>query len=444
MPLRRLLPALAVLALAPLAGTAEAAEYVPGEVIVKYRDGTSAGVESTIEKVTGAETEEELASGAEQLEIEDGESVRETVAELREDPNVLYAVPNHIAHAAQLSPNDPGFRLQWNLFDEFGIGMPEAWSLAELAGAPGGRGAVVAVLDSGVAFERFGRYRRAPDLRRSTFVRGYDFIDRDRHPNDVFGHGTHVTGTIAQATNNGRGAAGIAYGVKIMPLRVLDSEGSGDSVAIAKAIRYASKKGVDVINLSLEFELDVLASEIPEILSAVRFAHRRGVVIVAAAGNRFGRRVAYPARANHVIAVGAVTRNGCQADYSNSGADLDLVAPGGGIDAANADNQWDIDHCRPDEAGEWIYQQTFRGRSVRRFGLPDGYEGTSMASPHVSGVAALVIATKKLGPNPTPASVQQHLQATARDLGVPGFDSRYGNGLLNAAAALRCPPATPC
>lgn len=422
MPIRpHLPPIVAFVALLSLAGPAAAADYVPGEVVVKYDDGGSAKVH----------------------EITDGDSVRETIAELRDDPDVAYAVPNHVARAAQFTPDDPGFRLQWNLFEEFGIAMPEAWTLADAAGAPGGRGAVVAVLDSGVAFERYGRFRRAPDLRPKTFVRGYDFIDRDRHPNDVFGHGTHVTGTIAQATNNGLGTAGVAYGARIMPLRVLDSQGSGDSVAIAKAIRYAARHHVDVINLSLEFELDVVASEIPEILAAIRFAHRRGVVLVAAAGNRFGRRVAYPARAGQVIAVGATTRNGCQSDYSNWGADLDVVAPGGGIDAEPETTE-EVGHCDPADSGDWIYQQTFRGVSVRRFGLPGGYEGTSMASPHVTGIAALVIATGKLGPNPSPDAVQNHIQATARDLGEPGFDSSYGYGLVDAAAALRCPPATAC
>ena len=444
MPIRRLSLTLALLALFVLAAPAAAADYVQGEVIVKYRDGTTATTEATVQAQTGTDAATVLPGGSERLQIEDGESVTETVDELREDPNVAYAVPNHIARAAQFVPNDPGTRLQWNLFEEFGIGMPEAWSLAAAAGAPGGRGAVVAVLDSGVAFERFRRFRRAPDLRRSSFIRGYDFIDNDRHPNDVFGHGTHVAGTIVSATNNALGVAGVAYGAKIMPLRVLDSIGSGDSVAIARAIRYATRHRADVINLSLEFEIDVAASEIPEILAAIRFAHRRGVVIVAAAGNEYSHRVAYPARAGRVIAVGATTRNGCQSDYSNSGSDIDVTAPGGGVDAANADNPWDLAHCRPDDAGDWVYQQTFRGGSVRRFGLPGGYEGTSMASPHVSGIAALVIATKKLGDNPTPNAVQDHLQATSRDLGVPGFDSRYGWGFADAARALRCPPITPC
>ena len=129
--------------------------------------------------------------------------------------------------------------MQWNLGGYPGINMPEAWELATARNAPGGRGAVVAVLDTGVAYERFGRFRRAPDLNR--FVRGYDFVDRDRHPNDQNGHGTHVAGTIAQSTNNGTGAAGIAYRAKIMPVRVLDDEGAGDTIAISRGIRFAAK-----------------------------------------------------------------------------------------------------------------------------------------------------------------------------------------------------------
>lgn len=432
MPIRLplLLAALALLLLAPAA--ARAADYVPDEVIVRYEDGTSTGVAQSVADEAGTEAFQALPGGSEQLEIEDGDSVRETIAELRADPNVAYAVPNWRARAAA-DPNDPGFRLQWNLFSDYGINVVEAWSLAAGLGAPGGRGAVVAVLDSGVAYQRYGRYRRAPDLRRWTFVRPYDFIGRDRHPNDVFGHGTHVAGTIAQTTNNRIGTAGIAYNAKIMPLRVLDANGEGDSAAIARAIRYAARYRADVINLSLEFPAEVRSAEIPDVMSALRYAHRRGVVVVAAAGNQADIAVAYPARALSVIAVGATTVTGCQADYSNAGEDLDLVAPGGGADAPNADGAWDVAHCTPDSLGKSIVQQTFT-RGVRRFGLPRTYEGTSMASPHVAAIAALVIATGRLGPNPSPSDVEAHLEATARPTDRP---DRYGAGLVDAAAALR-------
>ena len=420
-----------VLASAPAAG---AASYAPGEVIVKYRDGTSGVERDQLQQATGTDTELVAAGRSAQLGIEDGDSVRETVDELQRDPAVAYARPNYLARASGFVPNDPGFTRQWNLSGPFSVNMPEAWDLANARGAPGGAGAVVAVLDTGVAYESWGRYRRVPDLRR--FARGYDFVDFDRHPNDQNGHGTHVAGTIAQSTNNGIGAAGVAYNAKIMPVRVLDADGAGDTFSISRGIRFAARRGADVINLSLEFDSSVRASQIPDIVGALRYARRRGVVVVAAAGNQADDLVAYPARARNVIGVAATTIRGCQADYSNSGAHTDLSAPGGGVDAANSDNPYDDAVCRPDERGPFIFQQTFVG-SVRRFGLPRGYEGTSMASPHVAGAAALVMASGRLGGNPSPADVERQLESTARDIGEPGFDERYGHGLLDVAAALR-------
>jgi serine protease len=423
MPTRRLLILLGLLGSLVPAAMAEAADYVPGEVIVGYDNGHVA-----------------------KLDTAPGQSVHERASELRRRPGVRSAEPNYVAHASAFVPNDPDLKRQWNFIGPYGIGMPEAWELSAAAGAPGGKGAVVAVLDSGVAYERRGRYRRAPDLSRSTFVHPWDFVDRDPHPNDGYGHGTHVTGTLAQTTNNGFGVAGAAYGVKIMPLKVLDDFGEGGVFAIAKAIRYATRKGADVINLSLEFDRRVGAANIPEIINALRYASSRGVVIVAAAGNYNAghrHRVAYPARANDVIAVGATTRRGCRSDFSSYGPGLDVVAPGGGVDSSPVTVQ-ESGICHPERWGSWIYQETFTGNSVRVFGLPRGYEGTSMASPHVAAIAALIIATHKLGEHPPPELVQGHIQATARDLGRPGVDSRYGWGLVDAARALRCPPLTPC
>jgi serine protease len=435
MPIRLplLLAALSLVLLIPAA--ARAADYVPDEVIVKYEDGTGGGVAAQVAADAGTGAAQALPGGSEQLSIDDGESVRETIAELRKDPNVAYAVPNWRAHAAAEAPDDPESRLQWNLFGKYGINAVDAWTLAEGLGAPGGRGAVVAVIDSGVAYERRGRYRRAPDLRRSTFVRPWDFLGRDRHPNDVYGHGTHVAGTIAQTTNNGLGTAGIAYNAKIMPLRVLDGYGEGDSADIARAVRYAVRHGADVINLSLEFPSYVRAAEIPDVVSALRYAKNRDVLVVAAAGNHTHLAVAYPARVRSVLAVGATTITGCQAEYSNAGEDLDLMAPGGGYDAPNSDGVWDAAHCNPDALGRPIVQETFkRARLVQKFGFPRNFEGTSMASPHVAAIAALVIATKRLGAHPSPAELESHLEATARPTDRP---DRYGAGLVDAAAALR-------
>lgn len=401
--------------------SASAADFVPGEVIVQH----------------------EGESAPEVVSVEPGETVGEAVADLSTSPGVDYAVRNYKAHASVIW-DDPGrsgepggwTNLQWNFIGDASVNAPDAWDLARALGAPGGRGVVVAVVDTGAAYKTRGRFRRAPDLRRSTFVEGYDFVDGDRRPFDQFGHGTHVSGTIAQHVNNGIGVTGLAYNAKIMPVRVLDENGEGGAFEISRGIRFAAKHGADIVNLSLEFDPSITARQVPGIISAIRFAHRKGAVVVAAAGNESDASVAYPARARYAISVGATTEHLCQADYSNSGSGLDLVAPGGGNDAANADNPRDAQFCRPELTGRDIYQQTFV-RSPRSFGLPGGYQGTSMAAPHVSATAALVIASGRLGSHPTPGRVASHLRNTARDLGPDGYDSRYGHGLVDAAAALR-------
>jgi serine protease len=150
--------------------------------------------------------------------------------------------------------------------------------------------------------------------------------------------------------------------------------------------------------------------------------------------------VAYPARTSYVISVGGTTERGCEADYSNSGAGLDVVAPGGGDDAPLDDNPADLQNCRPDLRGRDIFQVTFMG-DRRTFGIPGGYEGTSMACPHVSAIAALIIATGVIGEHPKPQAVEARIKATARDLGPTGPDRRYGAGLVNAYQAIN--PAFP-
>jgi serine protease len=411
------------------------AQYLPDEAIVRYHDGIGESGEARVESRSRTRVLAALPGGSKRLAIKDGESVRDTISELRRDPRVAYAVPNYVAHASAFHPNDPGFPLQWNFWGAFGINMPEAWSLARGRNAPGGRGAVVAVLDTGVAYRNLGRYRRAPDL--SSFVRGYDFVDGDRYPLDLNGHGTHVAGTIAEATNNAIGATGIAYRASIMPLRTLDATGAGDAVTISRGIRYAVRHHADVINLSLEFAPFVRPSDIPDLLAAIRYARRRGVVVTAVAGNEATTEVPYPARAKGVIAVAATTESGCRAKYSNSGEQVDVAAPGGGDDALPApEDPWDVAHCHPDVRGRSIYQQTFSW-DVARFSLPSGYYGTSMAAPHVAGLAALLIGSRRLGPSPSPAAVERRIEQTAHDIGPPGFDVGYGHGLIDAAAALR-------
>ena len=422
---------------APSTASAPAApSYVPGEVIVRYDEGVGRAGRAETQRRAGARFEERVPGGSRRLVIRDGESVGETVAQLRRDPRVRYAQPNHVVRAA-LTPNDPGRSLQWNFFGANGVGAPGAWDAAIAARAPGGRGAVVAVVDSGVAYQTRGPFRRAPDLASQGYVRGYDFVDRDRFPNDENGHGTHVAGTIAGRTNNRVGVTGLAYGARVMPLRVLNARGIGDSVSIARALRYAASHRADVVNISVELEVPATAAQVPEIVSAARAAERRGLVIVSSSGNSGESYVNFPAAAPGVISVGATTIRGCRAAYSNEGPGLDLVAPGGGGDAAHRDNPRDDAACRPGATGPSIVQQTFRREgAVRSFSFPRNYVGTSFAAPHVSAAAAMIIATGRVGRNPSPAAVERRLKETARDLGPDGYDQRYGFGGLDAAAAL--------
>ena len=431
--------------------TARTAAYSPGEVVVRYERGTDRRAQAAVQRATGVGRPRAFAPRTRLLEIRDGESVAETVRELQAHPEVATAAPNARAQLAAFIPRDPGTaggaggwqELQWNFLAGAGVNAPDAWEHLNAIQRPGGRGTVVAVLDTGVAYATRRRFRKSTDFSSGDFVRGYDFVDDDRFPHDENGHGTHVASTIGESTDNERGVTGLAYGAKIMPVRVLNARGEGESAAITAGIRFAVRHHADVINLSFEFDdtfRQFTASEIPDVLAAIRFAARRGVVVVAAAGNFERSAISYPARAQTVIAVGATTEHACRARYSNVGRGLDLVAPGGGPDDPEDPT------CPKDlPEGRDIYQTTFPWAGVqsaprstssyRRFGLPSGFIGTSMAAPHVSAAAALVIASGLLGPNPTPQAVQDRLQATVIDAGIPGYDEAYGHGRLDAAGA---------
>ena len=345
-----------------------------------------------------------------------------------------------VAHAAgAYMPDDDGVTaqpgawadLQWNFDGPFGVDAPGAWANLIAAGRPGGAGVTVAVLDTGVAYADRPPYRRSPDLSASTFVPGYDFVGDDPYPFDLNGHGTHVASTIAEQTDNGYGLTGLAYGVKIMPVRVLDAVGDGYPAVIARGIRFAANHGAKVLNLSFNFAPGVGAEDIPQVMKAIKYAYKRGSLVVAASGNDGLDQLTYPSLAPHVVAVGATTENGCLSNFSNNGRGLDLVGPGGGSDSAFSD---DLD-CVGGRAGRPIYQMTFRGGSVTDFGPAEEYIGTSMATPHVAAAAALVIASRTVGARPKPLAVERRLERTARDLGAPGYDTRYGFGLLDAATA---------
>ncbi len=324
---------------------------------------------------------------------------------LAEDPAVEYAEPSFIAGIAaepaprpvQFTPNDPYYRYQWHLAQ---IQMPAAWDRTS------GANVLVAIVDTGIAFN-------APDLAGANRLPGYDFHNNDADPTDDHGHGTHVAGTVAQSTNNNLGVAGVAYSARLLPVKVLGANGEGSYDNIIKGITYAVDQGAQVINLSLTGRSGSQA-----LRDAVAFAYNRGVIVVAAAGNSSGP-VEYPAAYDeYVIGVGATRYDNTLAPYSNFGPQVDLVAPGGAVG---------VDQ-NGDGFGDGVLQNTINssgsGFSYRFF------EGTSMASPHVAGVVALLRSVK---PGASPAEIEAAMAQTARNLGPV---DTFGAGLVQAAAAL--------
>jgi serine protease len=423
------------------AGSARAAAYVPHQVIVGYRTG--AAMASDEVRMMARRSVAAPAPRSRLLTLPRGESVAAAIARLRRQPGVAYALPDFIAHAAgDFYPNDPGRsnqpqgweKLQWNFMPTTGVNAPQAWANLLADHRAGGKGVVVAVLDTGVAYRRWKQFYPSPDFGRTHFVDPYDFVANNRYPLDRNGHGTFVAGVIAESTNNGIGATGLAYGVSIMPVRILDASGEGDEATIARGIRYAVNHGAQIINLSLEFLPSQVTSgsEIPQIVSAIDYARRRGVTVVGAAGNDETDQIAYPARAMGVISVGATTKDLCMASYSNGGAGLDLVAPGGGDDAIIPSDP----DCHPELNLPSIYQMTLTSPPHwDRFGFPGDYMGTSMSAPEVAATAALVIASGVIGPHPSPDQILARLEETATPLGATKPNSTFGYGLLNAGAA---------
>jgi serine protease len=440
------------------AGAGAAVRYAPDEVIVGYAPGPSASAAADVATTMG------IRQGPTPTErivrLPPGMTVPQAIARLRRTRGVAYAVPDYLAHIdgspgngpttgsttqtsgqpPSFTPNDPGTShhaggwelLQWNFLPGVGINAPEAWANLIADGRPGGKGVVIAILDTGIAYRNWHHFRRSPDFGGTKFIDPHDFVAGNGYPLDREGHGTFVAGTIAETTNNGIGLTGLAYGASIMPVRVLDKNGWGDAVTISRGIRYAVTHGAQVINLSLEFDPSVTAGDIPTILSAIRFAHRHGVVVVSVSGNEGSHRVAYPARAPAVISVGATTKDKCLADYSNGGKRLNIVAPGGGDDSSLVTDP-DCDPARnlPD-----IFQETFFDPARPwHFGFPRGWFGTSMAAPEVAAAAALVIASGVIGSRPSPDQILARLEQTAQPLGGSTPNENYGYGLLDVGAA---------
>ena len=338
---------------------------------------------------------------------------------------VLTAVPLVLATATagQAATTDPLRAEQWGL-DR--IRAEAAWPIST------GTGALVAVVDTGVDLAH-------PDLAANVVGPGADFVEPagtctgnkrggrtcvQDGAQDKNGHGTHVAGIIAAVTNNGTGVAGVAPGARILPVRVLDAEGSGTTDQIAAGVRYATAQGADVINLSLGMDPGVgeavkVVGWLDPLYDAIAEANAKGIVVVIAAGNSTYPLCAEPSAAPGVLCVGATDRNDLVSYYSNFDATTlkdYLVAPGG-----------QGTFCE-----ESILSTYLRG--VGSVCAGDGYEGvdgTSMATPHVAGVAALLAAKGDTGP-----TIVRKILESADDLGAPGEDPVYGAGRLNAARAV--------
>ncbi len=389
-------------------------------VIVGFKDSVNDRLaERCVEDAGGARSTRSAFAPRYAVEPMAGLSAPALVERFRSMPEVAYAEQDSEVHA-HFSPNDGLFALQWHLKT---IGAERMWDIQK-----GDPSVAVAVLDTGVAYEDFGPFRRAPDFGGTVFLAGFNVFTHDSHANDDNFHGTHVASVIAESTNNEEGGAGIAYQTAIMPVKVLDEEGFGSNNGIAEGIDYVvnfRQGGVNpvrVINLSLGGSTRSQAVE-----AAIDRAVAAGITVVASSGNDNLSPVDYPAAFEKVIAVGSVDFRKIRAPYSNYGKDLDLMAPGGDLRRDdNADG-------RPDG----VLQQTFDPDAAAQ-GRYDDFAyffvvGTSQAAPQVSALAAL-LARQGIR---DPRAIQALMQSTAEDLGAPARDDQYGYGLIRPAEALK-------
>lgn len=406
--------------------TAAPSDVVARSIVVDFKDGTTKEQIDALDKELGVDLEFNSIEGPEDgitiaVGVNDVDGVLEKlranpIVEAAEPLEIFHVpetdaleaetgegVPNHMENPSKgFTPNDPDFARQWNLQL---IHMPQAWLKSH------GKGVIVAVIDTGIAYEDYQDFKQVPDLKGIKFVEGYDFVNKTKHANDDHGHGTHVAGTIAQATNNGEGVAGIAFEATLMPVKVLNHVGSGTSADIADAIRFATDHGAKVINMSLGGGLysAVMAK-------AIDYARGKGVTVVCAAGNAARGRVEFPAAYPGAVAVSAVGPDGLLSPYSSYGKELDLAAPGGNKKLGETSG---------------ILQNTIDPRDPSK-SVYAWYQGTSMATPHVAGVAALLYAAGAK----TPDEVERALYAGASKVNGQEWSEQYGHGLLNAEASL--------
>jgi serine protease len=392
------------------------------ELIVQFRADADDADVARVTRQAGAERVRRSAYGNRYLvTLDAGFTPAEAMRRLADQPEVEYSEPNGSLHAF-FHPNDRGFPEQWNFRM---LNAERTWDIQK-----GDPSVVVAVIDTGIAYEDFPPYRKAPDFGGTVFVQGHDFVNNDDHANDDNFHGTHVASTIAEATDNLTGVAGLAFRCALMPVKVLDSNGDGSFFAVAEGIDFAVRNSsVKVINLSLGGDPSVTSEAVSQ---AVDRAISAGVTVVAAAGNDGRGSISFPASLPKVIAVGAIDGRKQRAPYSNFGAQLALVAPGGDLRRDDTGP-----NGVPDNEPDGILQQTFDPDSAAE-GIFDDFAyffvtGTSQATPHVSAVAALLY---QQGIH-DPLAVRAAMEQSAEDLGAPGRDDTYGHGLVRPDIALK-------
>lgn len=364
-------------------------EITPDEIIVKYKDSQLEtqdlnSIAKKVSKFTAKTNPLNSELGLALVKLSKQQTYFEAIKALAQDPKVEYAEPNYIARILSI-PNDPYYGRQWG---DPAIRADVAWDKVSPAQRAG---VTIAVLDTGI--------NPIHEDLQASIVPGFNMVNNNSDTTDRNGHGTHVAGIAAAVGNNGRGVAGVAGGSKIMPVKVMGDNGTGGMSYVINGIKYAVDRGAKVINLSLGSTGVSQAMQ-----DAVNYALNRGVVVVAASGNQNGP-VGLPGNNQGVVTVGAVDSSGARASYSNYGPELDVMAP-----------------------GSQIYSSYIGSASNYTY-----LSGTSMATPFVAGVSALV---KAANPSLTSAQVLNILQRTAKDLGTPGFDNYTGYGLVDASRAV--------
>ncbi len=379
--------------------TSESDWDIPGEYVVDFRDDADEGGIRVLLGSLGVAfrptaLEEETHIEIVSLDPSRGPAaLAAAVASLEGDARV-----EHVEPLAKVSaffvPDDPMYQEQWHLRH---VGSEGAWNLSA------GRGATVAVVDTGIACATIDDFKRVTDLVETKCVAGYNFVANNDKANDDQGHGTHVAGTIAQSTNNGLGVAGLAFRARLMPVKVLSADGWGTTTAVADGIRWAADHGAQVINLSLGGPRNSWVLQ-----AAVNHARARGATVVAAAGNNAGP-VGYPGGSNGVIGVGATDSEDAIARFSSRGKGVDIAAP-----------------------GVAVTQQTICDRGRNGCELYKSWSGTSMASPHVAAAAALLVS---LGVT-RPEAIESYLVDAAKKLPGDPDGKELGAGLLQAEEAV--------